>query len=108
MCVGVSPFDVIGVSCVVSLQLLVHIKQDNHGGDEVHRLPSGQQVQVGATVAATVAVTGISPGSRTNTRASEDSSRGLGHSDTSLRFSSLGTTAYILPLMKDKKTTSLK
>lgn len=78
VCVCVSPFDVICVSCVVSLQLLVHIKQDNHRGDEVHRLPGGQQVKVGATVATTVAIAGISPGSRNNTRASEDSSRGLG------------------------------
>lgn len=76
--VWVSPFDVIGVACVVSLQLLVHIKQDNHGGDEVHRLPGGQQVKVGATVAATVAIAGVSPGSRTNASAPEHSSRGLG------------------------------
>lgn len=73
-----SPFDVICVSCVVSLQLLVHIKQDNHRGDEVHRLPGGQQVEIGATVATTVAVAGMSPGSGNNTRASEDPSRGLG------------------------------
>lgn len=65
-CVCVSPFDVICVSCVVSLQLLVHIKEDNHGGDEVHRLPGGQQVKVGAAVATAVAIAGISPGSRNN------------------------------------------
>ena len=56
--VCLSPFDVICVSGVVSLQLLVHIEQDDHGGDEVHRLSSGQQVKVGATVSTTVAVTG--------------------------------------------------
>lgn len=78
VCVCFSPFDVICVSCVVSLQLLIHIKQDNHRGDEVHRLPGGQQVEVGATVATTVAIAGMSPGSGNNTRASEDPSRGLG------------------------------
>lgn len=75
-CVCVSPFDVICVSCVVPLQLLVHIKQDDHWSNEIHRLPSGQQVKVGATVATTVAITGVSPGSRNNMRASEDSSKG--------------------------------
>lgn len=53
-----SPLDVVRVSCVVSLQLLVHVEQDDHGGNEIHRLSSRKQVQVGATVSATVTVAG--------------------------------------------------
>lgn len=56
------PFDVVCVSSVVSLQLLVHIKQDNHWGDEIHRFSSGQQVKVGATVSTTVTVAGYQEG----------------------------------------------
>ena len=52
------PLDVIRVTGVVSLQLLVHVVQDHHGGDEVHRLPRGQQVQVRATVSPPVAISG--------------------------------------------------
>lgn len=44
------------MSGVVSLQLLVHIKQDDHGGDEIHRFSSGEQVKVGATVSTAVAI----------------------------------------------------
>lgn len=44
------------MSGVVSLQPLVHVKQDDHGGDEIHRFSSGEQVKVGATVSTTVAI----------------------------------------------------
>lgn len=55
-----SPFDVVCVSSVVSLQLLVHIEQDDHRGNEIHRFSGGQQVKVGATVSAAVTITGHS------------------------------------------------
>lgn len=44
------------MSGVVSLQPLVHVKQDDHGGDEIHRFSSGEQVKVGATVSTAVAI----------------------------------------------------
>ena len=47
---------------VVSLQPLVHVEQHHHGGDEVHRLPGGHQVEVGAAVAAPVTVSERSGG----------------------------------------------
>ena len=56
VCVCASPFDVVRVPGVVSLQPLVHVEQHHHRGDEVHRLPGGHQVEVGAAVAAPVTV----------------------------------------------------
>lgn len=50
------PFDVVCVPSVVSLQPLVHVEQDDHGGDEIHRFSSGEQVKVGATVPAAITV----------------------------------------------------
>lgn len=42
VCACVLPFDVICVPSVVPLQPLIHIKQDDHWGDEVDGFPSGQ------------------------------------------------------------------
>ena len=55
-----SPFDIVVVAQVVSLLLLLGVVQHHHGGVEVDDLSCGQQVEVGAAVAATVTV----PGSR--------------------------------------------
>ncbi len=88
-----SPFDVICVSSVVSLQLLIHIVQDDHWGDEIHRFSSGQQVKVGATVSTAVAITGHSKGSRNKSWNSSSIDRGLISScfDNSCHFSSKNT-----------------
>lgn len=53
-----SPFDIVVVAEVVSLLLLLGVVQHNHGGVEVHDLPSGQQVEVGAAVTPAVPVPG--------------------------------------------------
>lgn len=50
------PFDVIGMPSVMSLQLFVNIVQHHHGGNEINRLASGEQVEIGTTVTAPVAI----------------------------------------------------
>ena len=57
-----SPLDVVIVSQVVPLPLLLHAVEHSHGGHEVHYLPRGQQVKVGAAVSATVAIAGDARG----------------------------------------------
>ena len=44
---------------IVALLLLVDVVEDDDGGDEVDHLAGGQQVQVGAAVASSVAVTAV-------------------------------------------------
>lgn len=53
---GDLPLDAVGVSQVVSLRALLVVEEDDHGGDEVDDLASGQQVHVGPAVFAPVAV----------------------------------------------------
>lgn len=53
-----SPFDIIVVSQVVSLLLLLSIVEHHHRGVEVDDLSRGQEVEVGAAVPSTVAVSG--------------------------------------------------
>ena len=53
-----SPLDVVVVAHVVPLLLLLCVQQHHHAGVEVHDLPRGQQVQVGAAVPASVPVAG--------------------------------------------------
>lgn len=53
------PLDAVGVSQVVSLRTLLVVEEDDHGGDEVDDLASGQQVDVGPAVFAPVAIPDI-------------------------------------------------
>jgi len=51
------PFDVVGVSQIVSLTLFLDVVEHGDGGHEIHHFAGGQQVQVGTTVFPSVPVT---------------------------------------------------
>lgn len=78
------------MSGVVSLQPLVHVKQDDHGGDEIHRFSSGEQVKVGATVSTTVAIAEQESGQGMKER------KTLNGSITCFALFSLITNSYVL------------
>lgn len=54
----VSPAHAVAVAQVVALAAVRDVQEDDDAGDEVNELPRGQDVKVGAAIAAPVAVTG--------------------------------------------------
>lgn len=50
------PLDVISMASVVSLQLLIYVVQHHYRGNKINRLSSGEQVEIGSTVTAPIAI----------------------------------------------------